>query len=186
MAYPSFPDIVYLDSSFLIDLLSYKVAPKAGRYKRCKLLYDHLLISKIRIVASLFTLEETIHYLFFRNKLLPEAHRLKFSSVKEFKSKAPTQFESFYKRYSFIPRLIVSDSRALGIRFEYPRMPDPRIDLTKRIRDYAIKLLRKYWQLDSKDAFHVAIARNLRIKMFISCDKDFAVVTEISSFNPLN
>ena len=186
MAYSTFPDVVYLDSSFLINLLSYKVDPAWGKYKKCKLLYDHLLKSKIRLVASLFTLEETIYFLFFKQKLLTRAKSSGYKNVKDFKTKDPTGFEAYYKQFCGIPRLIVNDSRALGIRFMHPKYINPRLDSTKRIRDYAIKLLEKYSDLDSKDAFHVAIARNLRIEMLISCDKDFAAVTEISSFNPLN
>ena len=183
--YPSFPHKVYLDSSYIIRLFQYLKDSSNIDNKKCKLLYDHLLKSKVELVTSLFALEETIFILFFKHRLLREAISKGFSRVKDFRISKPADFDSVYMKYRTIPRRIVNQTNSLGICITYPKYINPRLDATNRVRDYSLKLFEKYFCLDSKDVFHVAVARFLRINMLISCDNDFSSISEIQHYNPI-
>ncbi len=185
MSYPAFPDRVYIDTSYLINLVSYARNPKDKDFKKCKALYDHLLKSNIGMIASPLTLEEAIFYLFFKRQLLTQARTFGFSSTKRFRKSRKKDFSSCYRAHSGIPKKILTESRTLGIEYAFPRYSLLGINASKRVNQYAAKMLRKYTELDSKDAFHVAIARCLRIEYIISCDNDFSSLQEIRHYNPI-
>ncbi len=180
MTYPSFPKTVYLDSSYLIRLLTYQRDRNDKRCRKCYSLYNHLKKEKVELVASLFTLEEVIYILFFRYALLRNSP---YKNIKEYKKKNLDDYVKKYRKYSGIPKRLVHECKTLGIQIQ--TTPHPTFDPTLYIKEYAVKLLQKYSHLDSKDAFHIAVARVLRIDMLISCDDDFSKVQEIATFNPI-
>lgn len=186
MSYPDFPKTVYLDTSYFIRLLQSARRDNHLASRKCRLLYEHLSKNKVKMVGSLFTLEETIFILFFFKSLLPEAKRLGYKDIKEFRKRDSRRFGTFYASRKGIVPWIVTEATKLGISFDHPKFSNPDIDATKRIRKCATKLLHKYSVLDGKDAFHVALAKCMNIDMLIACDRDFSSLTEIGYFNPLD
>ncbi len=185
MSYPAFPKTVYLETSYFVRLLQSARGDNHSDCRKCRLLYEHLAENKVRMVGSLFTLEETIFILFFFRVLRSEAKRLNYQDIKEFRKRNPRKFNEFYASERRIVPWIAKEARALGVSFDHPKYSNPSLDATVRIRDYATKLLHEYSVLDSKDAFHVALARCMNIDMLVACDRDFSSVTEIGFFNPL-
>lgn len=185
MSYPAFPKTVYFDTSFFIRLLQSARKDNHPSCRKCRLLYEHLVKNKVRMVGSLFTLEETIFILFFSRILRREAKRLTYNDIKDFRRRDANRFSQFYASKRRIVPWIVNEATTLGVSFDHPRYSNPSLDAPARIRDYATKLLQKYDVLDSKDAFHVALARCMGIEMLINCDGDFESVTEIEQYNPI-
>lgn len=184
MVYPTFPDRVYLDTSYILRLLQYAKSPNDLRSQRCKLLHDHFLRQGTTLETSLFTFEEMCFVIMFKKDLLEKAKQAGHPNIKVFKTRQPDTYQQHYAQVYSAPRLLVNQLSALSIIITHPRRINPSLNPTRRIVDYAIKIFAKYWQLDSKDVLHIAVARNLRIKTLISCDDDFASVTEIDHFNP--
>lgn len=184
MTYPAFPDTVYLDTSYLAKLLTYAKSPKDPDLLKCKRLHSHLLSRNVKLVGSLFTLEETFFFLFFKQVMNTEAKKNKFKDTKQFRRRNPQLHHKFYMSNSWLLKWIVSQSHTMSVEFLHPKYINPNLNMTDRIRQYATNLLTKYSGLDSKDAFHVAAARCMRIDTIISCDRDFLSLTEIRAYIP--
>lgn len=185
MAYPSFPSRVYLDTSYLVRLLSYPRNPKSPPIRRCKLLYDHLLRGGVDLLTSSFAYEEVVYVLLVKQWLLPEANKRGYGSLKEFRSKDQTQYISVYRQHNGIPRMVQKEFANLQIAMAFPSYFNPALNPSDRVIQYAAAVMRHYWQVDCKDAIHIALARCLNIDMVVACDNDFAAVKQIRHFNPL-
>lgn len=188
MAYPQFPDRVYIDTSFLVRLISYTTDPKDKNNKKCKKLFDHFNNRGIAMIASFLTLEEAIHTFLFKGKksgLNYEAKKRNYSHAKDFRLKDPKIYSKVYSNYKNTALLTLRYSIALGIKFNFPVYKNPHLtNATMRVNNFAAGLLRRYDCLDTMDAFHAATAKVMNIKMLISCDRDFDTVSEIDNYNP--
>lgn len=191
----SFPPKTYIDTSYLLYLKSYLIDPRHPMYQSCKNFYDKMVANNVDMYTSILSLQEAIYIILYKDGICRDMKNFRdkngnpFSQHSTFRKQIPHEFIKSYKNY--LPRGVnfMQFFYNLNIKLAFPKsylvgvIAENRAiaDGSKRVKDYAIGLLKKY-ELDPMDAFHVAIAKCLGIDHIVSTDKGLKVIDEIKLF----
>lgn len=174
---------VYIDTSFIFDLLRYADYPDDPRLKSSRKFYDRMTASKVHMWTTIWAVQEVV-WVILRGRILRVRSLLclRTSTYKEFKEKYPTQYhEAFVSARPFVRRCFQA-IRGFGFDIKFP-MPFiyRRVSKGERILQYAQKVIDKY-DLESSDAFHIAVARCEGTNHIVANDKGFYPVKTIKVY----
>lgn len=174
---------VYIDTSFIFDLLRYADCPDGPRLKSSRKFYDRMRASKVHMWTTIWAVQEVV-WVILRGRILRVRNLLclRTSTYKEFKEKYPTQYhEAFVYARPFVRRCFQA-IRGFGFDIKFPTpFIYRRVSKGERILQYAQKVIDKY-DLESSDAFHIAVARCEGTKHIVTNDQDFHPVKTIEVY----
>jgi predicted nucleic acid-binding protein len=191
----SFPPKAYIDTNYLIYLKLYPTEPARPLYKSCKSFYERMRANNVAMYTSVLSLEEAIYIILYKDGVCRDMKKFRdqdgnpFSQHSAFRQQFPQAFTNSYKKYLSNVLHFVQFFYNLGIRLAFPKSHIiPTMagkftveDKSESVTEYALWLLKKY-ELDSMDAFHVAIAKCLGIDHIVSTDKGLKVINEIKLY----
>lgn len=185
----SFPQKVYVDTSYLLYLKSYPSNQSIPIFKSCKTFHDSLLKNRVEMVTSVLAVQEAFYVILYKDGIFLDMKQFKdkngnpYQKIGAFRRQKPQEFKKSYRKHC--PKLFkfVEFLYNLGVKILYPRqyITPGMTDISKRITDYAYGLLNRY-ELDPMDAFHVAVAKCMGIDYIVSNDSGFKQVDNITLF----
>jgi predicted nucleic acid-binding protein len=186
----SFPPKTYIDTSYLLYLKSYLIYPTDSSFQSCKNFYDKMVANNVDMYTSILSLQEAIYVILYKGGVYQDMKNFQdrsgnpFSKPSDFRKQLPQEFIKSYKKH--YPNVInfLQFFYNLDIKLAFPKsyLIPGLVDRSKRVVNYAVGLLKKYYELDPMDAFHVAIAKCLGIDDIVSTDKGLKVINEITLF----
>lgn len=194
MATVRIPQRCYLDTNYVLSLLSFSHSPRHPKSLKCKQFYDKCVQSNSTLITSLLTYQECIFILFYKDKLIPKCtdyfeamgHPRNEFYLKKFIRMYKSQYDRIYSDYLHIPVGFHRYLGALGIKMKTPRFISPGIDISARLAKYALAIIKKYNTLEPMDCMHIATARCLNLDTIITSDKSFKLVPHIKVINPIS
>ena len=182
---------VYLDTNFIIRLKISISRPTEKKYKVCRDFYNFLRKNNVLNFTSIFAVQEAFYVGLFKFGIKVDMGRhtdyrgKKYNDVMKFKKEKPQLYQQLYQQH--VPKVydMWNFINNLGLNISYPRpfITKPTSSISHRISNYARLLLEKY-TIEPSDAFHVAIARCLKIKHIVTCDQGFQQVDGIHVYTP--
>ncbi len=193
MATVRIPQRCYLDTNYVLLLLSFSHSPGHPKSIKCKQFYDKCVQNNSTLITSLLTYEECIFKLFYKDKLIPKCieywqargNPMNKFYLKKFIKRYKSQYDRIYSDYLHIPVGFHRHLGALGIKMKTPRFISPGIDISTRLAKYALAIIKKFNTLEPMDCMHIATARCLNIDTIITSDKSFKLVSHIKVIDPL-
>jgi predicted nucleic acid-binding protein len=186
----SFPPKTYIDTNYLLHLKSYLMYPTDSRFQSCKNFYDKMVANNVGMYTSILSLQEAIHVILYKSGVYQDMKNFQdrsgnpFSKLSDFRKQLPREFIESYKKH--FPNVVdfMQFFYNLNIKLAFPKshVIPPMADKSTRVAGYAVGLLKRYYELDPMDAFHVAIAKCLGIDHIVSTDKGLKVIDEINLF----
>lgn len=185
----SFPQKVYLDTSYILHLKSYPKNQNHPMYRACKTFYDKMLKNSVQMTTSILTIQEAFYIILYKDGIMLDMQQFKdsngipYKKVGLFKKNKPQEFKTSFR--SHFPKLFkfLEFVHNLDVEISYPReyITLGMTSISKRITDYAHGLLKRY-ELDPMDAFHIAIAKCMGIDHIVSNDTGFKVIDNITLY----
>ena len=193
MATIRIPERCYLDTNFVLLLLSFYSTPSDANSLKCKQFYDKCTQNKSTLITSLLTYQECIYKLFYKDNLLKQCasyfeargNRKADFRLKLFIKKYRSEFNRIYSRNLHISVGFHKSLGTLGIKLKTPRFISPGIDISAKLSKYAIGIIKKFNTLEPMDALHIATARCLDLNTIITSDKSFKQVPYIQVIDPI-
>lgn len=185
-------NILYLDTSFLIDLLRYSSNPSDRKFKACRNFYEKLIYSDTTIWTSPLALMELL-WKFLQAGIKTEMANMDVSidglSVFQLKKNHPAEYNNSFIITRPIIDKTIAEIEYLGIKIDNisPLITEGRDLVVKRILKYMQIILNKY-VIESADALHIATAVCCDVEWIASNDMGFQNVSEIKvyGYNKLN
>ena len=180
-------EIVYIETSFLFELIRYISAPSEPRRKACKEFYDKMKANGTTMWTSYWSIQEIL-WKILRDKIhqairtyeadnnLPR-NRINYGRFKRFYQ---VEYNTAYTGCRSTIERICQNLLSMDLNIMTPKHYQI-IRKGRLITQYARALLRNY-VLEPADAFHIAIARCEGIKYIVSNDHYFQNVDEINVY----
>ena len=164
---PLLPEIVYLDTSFVWELYDPQTDPI--RQTQCREFFNRLAQAEVIMVINSLVLQE------LRHVILMAAYRI------EARSRRMSASQLFRQDKSFMPTVIQSIRQVESVIDANPQITRLPIQLDLVTDEVAISLMETY-NLDSADAYHVAIAYANGINSFVTLDRGFGSVDVLNLY----
>jgi predicted nucleic acid-binding protein len=184
------PDVVFCDTSFLLDVLSHEVslvsaalvgfdAPKQAKAASAAAFFNRYHDLGTQFVSSPFVFQELAFILY---KAYPKRHGAK--SWPALAKRDPAEVGRAYPKAVRLSGLAWERTRAHDIWFTLPEIGDetPYGRKSDAMVRTARLLKKKYEGLDWADAFHIATGAACGVEWFASTDGGWKDVVEINLF----
>jgi len=174
---------VYIDTSFILDLLQYSHRPREPRLKSSKEFYERMTVRKVHMWTDVWAVQELL-WVIVRNQILNVRDQLGLQGLTygQFKHKHSAEYHWAFTRARRFERKCFQVIRSFGFDIKIPT-PFIRRGLSKaeRILQYTHRIINRY-DLEYSDAFHVAVARCEGTKHIVTNDQDFYPVKTIEVY----
>ncbi|MBC8228685.1 type II toxin-antitoxin system VapC family toxin [bacterium] len=161
------PEIVYLDTSFVWELYDPQANPI--RQTECTAFLARLTQAEIMMVINSWVIQELRHI------ILAGVYR------QEAQSKRMGWLELYRQDKSFMPTVIQSIQQVEALVDAQPLIMRLPIHLDLTIDAVAINLMRAY-NLDSGNAYHIALAGAEQVNSFVTLDQGFGFVDALNIY----
>ena len=161
------PDIVYLDTSFVWEIYN----PRADPIRRaeCTACLDRLYQAGVMMIINSWVIQE------LRHAILVSVYR------PEARIRRTGWLELFRRDKNLMPTVIQSIQQIEALVDALPHLMRLPIQLGSATDAVALELMAAY-DLDSADAYHVAIAQADGINSFVTLDQGFGVIDTLNLY----